>query len=139
MAAVIAGDSLWVRGQLGVVRLDRHTGRFRSQLRLGDPARENVTQWGGFVGGAGSLWVTDVGHSAVFRVDLKTGVTVATIPISGRLTGVAVGGDAVWIADANGMILKLDPRTNEIVERIPVDGNPNGLAYGFGRLWIALN
>src|SRR6266508_1547910 len=138
-AAVIAGNSLWVRCQLGVLRLDRRTGRFRSKLTFGDDAHENVPQFGGFVAGAGFLWVTDIGRSAVFRVSLKTGVTVATIPVSGRPAGVAIGAGAVWIADGNGMILKLDPRTNEIDARIPVDGIPNGLDYGFGRLWIALD
>jgi hypothetical protein len=139
MAAVIAGDSLWLRSQIGVVRLDRRTGRLRSQLRLSDPAHSNVPQWGGFAAGAGSLWVTDIGRGVVWRVDLETGTTVAKIPISGRLAGLAIGAGAVWVADANGAILKVDPRTNEIVARIPVDGSPNGLAFGFGRLWIAFD
>jgi hypothetical protein len=39
-------------------------------------------------------------------------------------------GGAVWIADANGVILKVDPRTNVIRAGIPIDGTPNGLGYG---------
>jgi hypothetical protein len=42
MDAVIAGDSLWLRGQIGVARFDRHSGAFKSQLRLSDPARERA-------------------------------------------------------------------------------------------------
>jgi hypothetical protein len=139
MAAVIAGDSLWVRGPLGVVRLDRRTGQFRSELRLGTPAQENVPQWGGIVAGAGSFWVTDIGRSVVSRVNLKRGVAVATIPVGGRPAEVAIGAGAVWVADANGVILKVNPQTNEVVARISVDGVPNGLAFGLGRLWIAFD
>src|SRR6266508_6577318 len=64
---------------------------------------------------------------------------VAAIPVRGEPHGVAVGAGAVWVADANGAILKVNPNTNEIVARIPVDGVPSGLAFGFGRLWIALD
>jgi hypothetical protein len=62
------------------------------------------------------------------------------IPVRGQPGGVAIGAGAVWIAEANGEVLKVDPRTNEIVERIRLDGGiPNGLAFGFGRLWIAFD
>lgn len=95
---------------------------------------------GGFVAGAGSLWVADIGHSVVWRVDLERGTTVARIPVRGQPSGVAIGAGAVWIADVNGEVLKVDPRTNEIVERVRLDGGiANGLAFGFGRLWIAFD
>jgi streptogramin lyase len=137
MAAVIAGNSLWVRGQLGVARFDRRSGRLISQLRMSDPAHANAPQWGGFVGGSGSLWVADIGHSVVWRVDLGTGKPLASIPVRGQPAGVATGAGAIWIADAHGTILKVDPRTNEIEKQIPVDCIPNGLTFSFGRLWIA--
>ena len=99
----------------------------------------NKPQWGGFVAGAGSLWVSDIGQDVVWRVDLQRGTRVAKIPLGGEPAGVAVGAGAVWIADTNGAILKVDPRTNDIVARIPAKGVLNGLAFGFGRLWIAFD
>lgn len=139
MDAVIAGDSLWLRGQIGVARFDRHSGAFKSQLRLSDPAHANVPQWGGFAAGSGALWVADIGRGVVWRVDLKSGATVAAIPVQGQPAGIAIGGGAVWVADASGLIMKVDPRTNKVLARIPLDGIPNGLAFGFGRLWIAVD
>lgn len=138
LAVGIAGDSVWVRGLLGIVRLDRRSGRLKGQLTLASTATVPATREG-FLAGAGSVWAADHGRGVVWRVDSGSGLTVAAIPVRGRPAGVAVGGGAVWLADANGEILKVNPKTNEVVARIPVDGVPSGLAFGFGRLWIALD
>jgi len=135
-AVAIVGDSVWIRSDLGIVRLDRRSGRLEDHLTL---ASLGCCETGGFAAGAGSVWVAGIRSSVVWRIDPRTGLIVAAIPVRGEPHGVAVGAGAVWVADANGAILKVNPNTNEIVARIPVDGVPSGLAFGFGRLWIALD
>ena len=136
-AVVIAGDSVWVRGDSGITRLDRRNGRLEERLAL---SSRGCCETGGLAAGAGSVWVADHGRGVVWRVDAGTGRIVATIPVRGKPSGVAVGAGAVWVADANyGVILKVNPNTNEVVARIPVGGAPSGLAFGFGRLWVALD
>jgi len=52
---------------------------------------------------------------------------------------VAVGGGAVWVANAlRGTVSRIDPATNRVTRTIPVGGTPRSLAYGAGRLWVAV-
>ncbi len=133
----IAGDSVWLRDDSGLVRLDRRNGRLEERLAL---SSRGCCEPGGLAAGAGSVWVADHGRGVVWRVDSGTGRIVGTVPVRGKPGGVAVGAGAVWVADAAyGVILKVNPNTNAVVAKIPVGGVPSGLAFGFGRLWVALD
>jgi DNA-binding SARP family transcriptional activator len=142
----IVGGSVWIRNDFGIVRLDRRTGRLEHRLAL---ASHGCCEWGGLAVGEGSLWAVGIARGVLWRLDARAGVVAATIPLHGQHpvnlisstnpAGAAVGAGAVWVADANGAILKINPNTNDVVARIPVQGVPSGLAFGFGRLWIALD
>jgi DNA-binding beta-propeller fold protein YncE len=144
-AVAIVGSSVWIRGDFGIVRLDRRTGRVQHRLAL---PSHGCCEWGGLAVGGRSLWVVGIARAVLWRLDARTGRLVSVIPLRGQHpvnlmisiahTGAAVGAHAVWVADANGAILKVNPQTNRVVAQIPVDGVPRGLAFGFGRLWIAL-
>jgi DNA-binding SARP family transcriptional activator len=144
-AVAIVDNSVWVRDDFGIVRLDRRTGRVERRLAL---ASHGCCEWGGLAVGGGSVWAVGIARGVLWRLDAGTGRLVSAIPLRGQHpvnlvsspahAGVAVGGSAAWVADANGAILKVNPDTNNVVARIPVDGVPGGLAFGFGRLWIAL-
>jgi DNA-binding SARP family transcriptional activator/DNA-binding beta-propeller fold protein YncE len=135
-AVAIAGDSVWVRDDPGLVRLDRRSGRLEERLAL---SSRRCCEMGGLAAGEGSLWVADHGRAVVWRVDSGTGRIVATIPVRGKPSGVAVGAGAVWVADQNGTILRINANTNQVVARIAVGGSPTAVAFAYGRLWIALD
>jgi len=78
---------------------------------------------------------------------------VATIPIDGNPTGIAVGEGAVWVVHARqtfpppekgevaqepvpGELSRIDPATNQVTRRIEVGGDPMDVITGFGAVWV---
>ncbi len=78
---------------------------------------------------------------------------VATIPIDGNPTGIAVGEGAVWVVHARqtfpppekgevaqepvpGELSRIDPATNQVTQRIEVGGDPMDVITGFGAVWV---
>jgi streptogramin lyase len=142
-AAVIAGDSLWIRGRRGILRLDRRTGRFKGRLPLPlGPCCPSALLAAGAdsVWAAGHVWRGEVVRGVLWRIDSRTGLKVATVPLAAEAWGgIAVGGRAVWVADSSGTITRVNANTNRVVARIRIDGSPTALAFAYGRLWIALD
>jgi hypothetical protein len=133
---VISGKSVLLRGDYGLVRIDRRTGRVEHRLAL--PSK-GCCETAGLAIGDGSVWVVGIARGVLWRVDARAGVITATISLGGQAESVAFGAGTVWVADGTGAILKIDPAKNEIVKRIPITGVPESLAFGLGRLWIALD
>jgi YVTN family beta-propeller protein len=52
---------------------------------------------------------------------------------------VAVGADAVWVANRlEGTVWRIDPRTNDVVAKIEVGNAPSGLAFADGQVWLTV-
>lgn len=73
----------------------------------------------------------------------SAGKVIATVPVAST-GGIAVGGDAVWVA-SNGphAVARVDPQTNRVVATIQVSDplpdplhGPTGLAFSHGTLWV---
>ena len=78
-----------------------------------------------------------VRSNAVVFVDPADRELVSQTQAEGRPVGVAVGGDAVRVADAStGEVLRLSPLTRKIEDRIPVPGAPGDIAVGGGSVWV---
>jgi DNA-binding SARP family transcriptional activator/ABC-type oligopeptide transport system substrate-binding subunit/streptogramin lyase len=112
-------------------------------VRVGRPASLGVTP-GGLAVGAGSVWVSDAGGSAVMRVDPAYGtVDRVRLPGVGPLGSLAFGAGSLWAADyglftrptASDGIARIDPVTGRLQARIAV-WQPGALAFGAGALWI---
>ena len=78
---------------------------------------------------------------------------VATIPIDGNPTGIAVGEGSVWVVHARrtfpspekgqvaqepvpGELSRIDPATNQVTQRIEVGGDPMDVITAFGAVWV---
>lgn len=134
---VISGDWILLRGDYGLAAIDRRTARVKVRLRL---PSHGCCETAGLTVGAGSIWVVGLASDLLWRIDPNGGgVVKATIRLPGQPAAVVFADGAVWVADANGAILKIDPKRNEIVKRIPITGVPHSLAFGLGRLWVALD
>ena len=54
-------------------------------------------------------------------------------------TAVAVGEDAVWVANTgDGTLSRIDPETNEVERTVEVGNAPSGLALADGLLWVSV-
>jgi YVTN family beta-propeller protein len=137
-----AADSLWVMTPTAVVRVDPTTKRVAARVPhifdfTGTPS-------GGWITGDDhAVWVTDLVHDQLLRIDPSTNTVAATISVGPAPAGVAIGAGAVWVANHHGRSLsKVDPATNRVVASIlvgdqaaPVNLGPQSVAYADG-VWF---
>jgi virginiamycin B lyase len=68
------------------------------------------------------------------------GTVVATIPIQGGPSGVAVGDGAVWVATSGvdrSRVVRIDPAGNRVAASVAVPLGQAELAVGAGAVWVA--
>jgi class 3 adenylate cyclase/DNA-binding beta-propeller fold protein YncE len=95
--------------------LDPQTGRILAQVPIGHPAtRDGPGSPGpaphGVATGQSSVWVTNQRDDSVTRVDAASHAVTAIHATSPN--AVAIGADAVWVADDTGGVTSIDPLTN---------------------------
>ena len=79
---------------------------------------------------------TGVAPDSVFNAG--SGKPVAQAPVKGGPSAIAVGKDAVWVANVDdGSVSRIDLRTNASVDTIPVGKGPADIATGGGFVWVA--
>lgn len=92
-----------------------------------------------------SLWVgghrgelPGAGVNALWRVRPAAVDAARTTLLPGAPMGIDVGGGAVWVACADGTIVRADPRSGAIVEEIRVGHVPLDVAYAGGLAWVSI-
>ena len=98
--ATVYGDSIWVFEGNSVVRLARRDERVLDRIML--PAAG-----ASMAAGTGGVWVT--GRFGVARIDAGSGRLGRPIRIAGGAAALATTGDAVWVADSHGDVIRLSP------------------------------
>jgi ABC-type transport system substrate-binding protein/DNA-binding SARP family transcriptional activator len=87
--------------------------------------------------GYGSVWVANAVDDTISRIDPNRG-TVATIPLTGQPSGIAVGDDGIWVTSVStGQLLLIDPRSNQVAQAVEIGNGPAGVAVGGGDVWVA--
>lgn len=84
------------------------------------------------------LWALETQPGTLLRLDSKSLVPAARVPLSGgRTLGMASGGGYLWVTAADaGEVLRIDPETHAI-KRVKVGGFPIGIAFTGGNVWFA--
>ncbi|MDX6549827.1 MAG: hypothetical protein QOJ31_511, partial [Gaiellales bacterium] len=62
---------------------------------------------GAMAAGTGGVWVT--GGFGIARIDPTTGALGRPIPLPAGGAALATTGDAVWVADGHGTLLRISP------------------------------
>jgi YVTN family beta-propeller protein len=66
-----------------------------------------------------------------------TGRPPQRIEVGDAPTAIAVGADAVWVANrADGTLSRIDPRRNAVDKTIQVGAEPLDLVAGVGAVWV---
>jgi YVTN family beta-propeller protein len=61
----------------------------------------------------------------------------APIEVGENPTGIAVGGDKVWVVSTGDeVVAPIDPDRELAGEQIPIEGQPVSVAVGFGSVWV---
>jgi YVTN family beta-propeller protein len=142
-SGIAAGlGAVWVAHAVGTLeRIDPHYNQPSKPIPvLGRSALHLLAIDIGSVGiGPRAVWVV-YGDSIVARIDAQGDRVSATGYAGNGPSGIAVGEDAVWVANEKGNnVTKLDPRTANPASAAPiaVGGGPSGIAVGGGAVWTA--
>jgi YVTN family beta-propeller protein len=87
--------------------------------------------------GLGSVWVTDLNHRALLKIDPQSHERTP-IEMDGIPTGVAVDTHSVWVTVDGGPkneLLRIDP-TSEAITRIELKMRANSVAAGPAGVWV---
>jgi ABC-type transport system substrate-binding protein/class 3 adenylate cyclase len=93
---------------------------------------------------AAALALAETGSSAAHAIEgnsvgvikASSGKVTSAIPVGTSPTGVAVGGDATWVANtADDDVSRIDLQTG-YVSQIQVGGGPVGVVVGGGAVWV---
>jgi YVTN family beta-propeller protein len=94
--------------------------------------------------GAGSVWLlVRKGPGQIWRVDPRS-AGVRPTPVAGRDPidlAVAERGDAVWVVDVTGTVLRINPEISLAVATAEIRPTPttrSALAVGSGAVWVAV-
>ena len=130
---------------VGEMPLARHTVRLRRLSRRQVSVVLLVSSLllvGGIAAGVAELTrytapLRSVPVNSLAVVDAGTGRLKEGIAVGARPTLVAVGEDAVWVANFDEQTLsRVDPVTRKELTRIPAGGAPTGLAVGDRFVWV---
>jgi YVTN family beta-propeller protein len=109
-----------------LVRIDPASNRVTGTLRLGqDPTGVSV--------GAGSVWMTTIPDSSVWRVDPDT-LAATRIAVNGTPVGIAVTAEAAYAAGTGGAT-RIDVRSGQTTGVIRT-GDATAIAGGPAGLWF---
>jgi class 3 adenylate cyclase/streptogramin lyase len=78
---------------------------------VGDPLRPGEGGDRRLAGRGDALWILDRQLGAVTRINADSRVISPPARVGDDPTGIAVSGDAVWVADAGGWLYRVDPGT----------------------------
>ena len=82
-----------------------------------------------------TVWIAP-SSGLLTRLDPRTGRVIKEIDPNAGPTAVAVGPDAVWVADSDaGTVTRVDPTGS--LTAIPVGGSPSAIALDAGGVWVA--
>jgi DNA-binding SARP family transcriptional activator/streptogramin lyase len=139
-AFAVGTNTLWAlnsRDQI-LARLDPQARRVVQSSGLGI-APTHVTI------GAGAVWVLGSEGGTVLKIDPAYGLLLRTthIPFGnasdisiGDPTGVAAGGNAVWVEDGASTLFRLDAATGMVTRRLVLGSHIDGVAFGAGSIWV---
>jgi outer membrane protein assembly factor BamB len=140
-------EEVWVSSLAGeLLRLDPATGEI--------VVRATGPESSPFAVDADALWIADATTGDVIRLDPVDGTEVARIPTGvevlenrfrqpmlegeartfAEIGGIVSTGDAVWVGDKGGAVMRIDPSTNEIVATLEVPYRPDLLRVEGDRL-----
>jgi YVTN family beta-propeller protein len=138
-SSVVSAGSIWLAGKWDVARVEARTGTVTAVIPVATPPADRAglaaNAWPAGAG-FGSVWVVDSPEHTVSRIDPATNKVVAKINLAGVRPSLAIGTDAVWVADSTKSIKRIDPATNKVTQTITVATPSDAIAFGDGSVWL---
>lgn len=144
-SGVFGADSLWMGGYWDVARVDPRTGTVSAVIPIATPAPNVLGEDSAFGfadnalpagAGFGSVWVVDRPEQTLSRIDPATNKVIVKIKLPHARPIVAIGTDAIWVADSTKTIERIDPVTYRVTNTITVNSSSDAIAFQDGSLWL---
>jgi streptogramin lyase len=133
----VGEGAIWTRHAFGLRKYESATGSYVPLPREIESPDYGDSGGTGFTNdvavGYGSVWLS--GSDAVLRLDPETGRTIARVSAGSELAWLAIGEDAVWLADGFGRLARIDPATNTVTPWTEASSALHDVAAGEGALW----
>ena len=85
------------------------------------------------------MWTMNYLGNTVNKVDVQTGLTVATTTVGSGPLAAAFDGRYLWVANRDSLtVSKIDTFTNAVVRTYAVDSNPYSVVYDGASVWVAI-
>jgi YVTN family beta-propeller protein len=129
----VAGGRVWLSGSnyqgvQPIVRVDPATNRKADTI----PTEAE----GALATGGGSVWQAGITTQTIYRLNPKSGRTLAAIPIGVVAKYLTATDGSLWVGSDSGRVTRIDLATNKVTGTFQVNGRAPAVAAGFGAVWI---
>jgi len=129
----VAGGRVWLSGRAypgvqPIVRVDPATNQKADTI----PTAAD----GALAAGGGSVWHVSSVTQSIYRLDPRSGRTLAEIPIGVVAKHLTVAEGSLWVGSDSGRVTRIDMATNKVTGTFQVSGRAPAVAVGFGAVWI---
>jgi YVTN family beta-propeller protein len=129
----VAGGRVWMSGGAytgiqPIVRVDPVTNRKADTV----PTEAD----GALAVGGGSVWHAGIATQTIYRLDPRSGRTLAQIPIGVVAKYLTAAEGSLWVGSDSGRVTRIDMATNKVTGTFQVEGRAPAVAVGFGAVWI---
>jgi YVTN family beta-propeller protein len=129
----VAGGRVWLSGRAypgvqPIVRVDPATNRKADTI----PTKAD----GALAVGGGSVWHAGITTQTIYRLDPRSGHTLAEIPIGVVAKYMTAADGSLWVGSDSGRVTCIDMATNKVSGTFQVEGRAPAVAAGLGAVWI---
>ncbi|HEX5881421.1 MAG TPA: hypothetical protein VF468_24355 [Actinomycetota bacterium] len=136
----VAGGWVWLSGTgpagvQPIVRVDPATNREADTIPT--EAEGALAVGGGTLAvGGGSVWHAGITTQTIYRLDPRSGRTLAQIPIGVVAKHLSTADGSLWVGSDSGRVTRIDMATNKVTGTFQVSGRAPAVAAGLGSVWI---
>jgi hypothetical protein len=129
----VAGGLVWISGRADsgvsqLLRVNPATNRIAGPVpTAGD---------GALAVGGGSLWQAGIATQTIYRLDPKSGRTLAEIPLGVIPQRLTAGNGSLLVGSPSGRVTRIDMATNTVTGTFQAAGPAPAAAAGYGSVWI---
>jgi YVTN family beta-propeller protein len=91
---------------------------------------------GALAAGGGSVWHAGITTQTIYRLDPRSGRTLAKIPIGVVAKHLTAADGSLWVGSDSGRVTRIDTATNKVTGTFQVSGRAPAVAVGYGAVWI---
>jgi YVTN family beta-propeller protein len=129
----VAGGRVWLSGGAytgvqPIVRVNPATNRKADTVP--------TDAEGALAVGGGSVWQAGIVTQIIYRLDSRSGRTLAEIPIGVVAKHLTAAEGSLWVGSDSGRVTRIDMATNKVAGTFQVTGRAPAVAVGLGAVWI---